>query len=185
MKDWKVKGTLLVDYVRMIRRNKEKDWNKYLTPEDWAIINERILPSLWYPYETYRRTGWAAFHLIAGGNSNLVHEWGKISIAILTKGPYKSIVNDADPMLALDRFVMMRRQFFSFAAMEFEKAGEKHAKVRFAGAPDDPIMEAFNAQMTGAFEKMVEITGGKNPKVSFKATVKEGNTNTEFDIEWE
>ena len=185
MEDRRVKGTLILDYVRMVRRNKDKDWNKYLKPEDWEIINGRILPSLWYPYETYKRAGWAAFHLIAGGNYDLVHAWGKISVDLLTKGPYKSIISDQNPLRALEGFVNLRRQFFNFAAMEFEKVGEKYAKILFAGAPDDPVMEAFNSQMTGAFEKLVELTGGKNPKVSFKATIRDGSTSTEFHIKWE
>jgi hypothetical protein len=45
MSDEKVKGTMMIDQVRMIRGNKDKDWNKYLKPEDWNIINTKILPS--------------------------------------------------------------------------------------------------------------------------------------------
>ena len=45
MSDEKVKGTMMIDQVRMIRGNKDKDWNKYLKPEDWNKINTKILPS--------------------------------------------------------------------------------------------------------------------------------------------
>ena len=44
MSDEKVKGIMLVDQVRMIRGNKDKDWNKYLKPEDWNIINRNDTP---------------------------------------------------------------------------------------------------------------------------------------------
>ena len=50
MSDEKVKGTMMIDQVRMIRGNKDKDWNKYLKPEDWNIIKGMILPAAWYPY---------------------------------------------------------------------------------------------------------------------------------------
>ena len=67
MSDQKVKGTMLIDQVRMIRGNKDKDWNKYLTPEDLNIIKGRVLPAAWYPLETYKRCGRAVFQLLAGG----------------------------------------------------------------------------------------------------------------------
>jgi len=44
MSDEKVKGTMMIDQVRMIRGNKDKDWNKYLKPEDWNIINTKFFP---------------------------------------------------------------------------------------------------------------------------------------------
>ena len=185
MEDKRVKGTLLLDYVRMIRSNKDKDWGKYLTPEDLEIINGRILPSLWYPYETFRRAGMASFYVLGGGNTDTVRAWGKISMDILTKGVYKSIVADPDPMIGLERFVIMRRQFFNFAAMEFEKIGEKHVKVRLAGAPDDPSTDAYVAQLTGGLERLVELTGGKNPRITYINRPSSGLANTEFDIFWD
>jgi len=82
MDEKRVKGTLLLDYVCMIRANKDKDWQKYLKPEDWEIINGRILPSLWYPYETFERAGMATFYVLGGGNFDAVRAWGKISYRI-------------------------------------------------------------------------------------------------------
>jgi hypothetical protein len=185
MEKKRVKGTLLLDYVRMIRANKDKDWRKYLTPEDWEIINGRILPSLWYPYETFKRGGMAAFYLLGGGNLDAVRAWGKISMEYLTKGVYKSIVADPDPVMALERFVIMRRQFFNFVAMEFEKIGEKHVKIILAGAPDDSSIDAYGAQLAGGLERLVELTGGKNPHIKYINRPSAGESNTEFDISWD
>lgn len=47
MDELKVKGTVLLDYVRLIKAVKDKNWDKYLTDADKQIINGRILPSLW------------------------------------------------------------------------------------------------------------------------------------------
>ncbi len=49
MAERKVKGTMVVDQVKLIRGNKSMNWSKYLKPEDWEAINKRILPSEWYP----------------------------------------------------------------------------------------------------------------------------------------
>lgn len=34
-----VKGTMLVDFVRMIRANKDRNWDAYLEEGDWETIN--------------------------------------------------------------------------------------------------------------------------------------------------
>lgn len=44
-----VKGTLLVDYVKAIKGNKDREWDKWLEPEDWELIEGNVLPSQWYP----------------------------------------------------------------------------------------------------------------------------------------
>ena len=53
----KVKGSLFVDYVRMIKGNKDIDWGKYLTAEDMAFLDEPVADSEWYPFETFERMG--------------------------------------------------------------------------------------------------------------------------------
>jgi hypothetical protein len=60
-----------MDQVRLIRGNKDHEWDSYLKPEDWEIITQDILPSAWYPLETYQRCGWAVFNILGGGDPNL------------------------------------------------------------------------------------------------------------------
>ena len=74
----KVKGTMLIDQVRMIRGNKDKDWRNYLTSEDWAIVKGMVMPASWYPVETYKRCGRDVFKVFAGGNTDIVRLSGKM-----------------------------------------------------------------------------------------------------------
>jgi len=185
MPDKKVKGSILLDYIRMVKGNKDKDWDKYLTPEDWEIVNGRVLPSVWYSFETFQRCGLAAFHLLADGNIDIVRAWGRISMEQFTKGVYKSVIADPDPMKALDRFVRLRIQFFDFAELELEKVGEKHAKIRVAAVRDEEGNEPYCAQLMGGFERLVELAGGANPKITIESKQWEGAPGTEFNITWE
>jgi hypothetical protein len=59
LNDKKVKGSILVDFVRMIRNFKNLDWNRYLKPEDWEVINSLILSTKWYPLGTYSKCSYA------------------------------------------------------------------------------------------------------------------------------
>jgi len=69
--------------------------------------------------------------------------------------------------------------------MELEKVAPKHAKVKLAGAPDDPSMDAYVAQLTGGFERLVELTGGRNPRIKSANQPSGGESHTEFDITWD
>src|SRR5690349_436248 len=73
----RVKGTLFVDYVRMLRANKEADWSRYLQPGDLEFLSQRIDPSGWYPMESFERMGVAILAEVARGELELVREWGR------------------------------------------------------------------------------------------------------------
>ncbi len=44
-----VKGTVLTDLVKIVRKERQLGWDDYLQPEDWDIINGDILATQWYP----------------------------------------------------------------------------------------------------------------------------------------
>ncbi len=63
--DRRVRGVLFVDYVRMIRSNKQVDWGRYLSADDLRWLNARIDPDGWYPMESFERFGIAILHEVA------------------------------------------------------------------------------------------------------------------------
>ena len=178
---------MLLGYVRIIRGNKDKDWDKHLEPEDWEVINNRILPSLWYPFETYKRCGMATFHLIAEENLDLVRLWGKASIDQFLE-VYKTIAEAPDPFIALERYIMLRGALFNFEMfeMKIEKVDEKHMKVHANSFdPNDSAYESYTAQLIGSSERIIELTGGKNPKLVLESKEWEGAPETVIDCTWE
>jgi hypothetical protein len=185
MSDKKVKGTVLLDQVRMIRGNRDKDWNQYLKPEDWQIINGRILPSVWYPLELYQRCGWAVFKLIAGGNLDLVRAYGRIRGKELFGDIYKAVILSQDPEKALERYNIISTQMYNFLKIKSEKVGEKHLQVTISYDRNDQTYEVHIYQVWGQFEQLLEMAGGKNVKVALIAREWKGDPNTIFDIRWE
>jgi len=186
MGERKVKGSILLDYIRMIKANRDKDWNKYLKPEDWEIVNGRVLPSVWYPLETFQRCGLATFHVLGGGKLENVRAWGKISMSQLVGNIYKSMIADADPLKAVERFSIMRSQFFNFSSFELQKMAEKHVKVSFTyDVNDKEGTEAYSAQLQGMIEQLLILAGAKNPKVDLNMREWKGDPVTEFDVKWE
>ena len=185
MSDEKVKGIMMVEQVRMIRGNKNLDWNKYLEPQDWKIINSKILPSAWYSLDTYRRCGKAVFQLLAGGNADIVRLRDRMRGKELFETTYKHIVSERSMMNALRSFVTMYGQIFNVSPVGFQEIAAKHAAVSHDYDHSDPGNLPFCYQLMGHLDTLVEMTGGKNGKIERVKKLWEGAHSTVFDIQWE
>jgi uncharacterized protein (TIGR02265 family) len=185
MEEKKVKGTMLLDFVKMVKVHKNLDWNKHLKPEDWEIINSIILPSKWYPLDFFRRCSTAAFDLLAGGNLDLARANGQMMAKHLFETTYKSILQTKDPMRALSHFVTNYATLFNFSMLKLEKVDARHAKVMHDYDAREKGTAPYCHQMQGMFETMIQMTGGTNGKVVLAAKQWEGAPATIFDISWE
>ncbi len=188
----KVKGTVLLDYVRLIRDNKDKDWDKYLTDEDWEIINRRVLPSLWYPVESVTRCGKAVFYEIAGGDLNTVKQFGKFNAdTLFSKGTYKStldmvIQKGGGVAEFIERYANMSPTFSNFIKHSVEKISEKHLKFHVdLDKKLGDVLEPFSFQLAGTIERLAELAGGKNVKVDVKVDTEADPPTADFDVTWE
>ncbi len=184
MKEKKVKGSLLAIQARFIRANKDKDWDKYLKQEDWDIISGRVLPSVWYPLDTFERCGVAVFELMAGGDLKVIRAMGKESTEMLVKGIYKMLPTESGPARALSELVNFIRLVFNFGEWRLEKLDEKNVKIIFVFGESSPGIELFCNLMMGAFEGMIEMGGGKNCSINFAVREWERDPETIFDIKW-
>lgn len=185
MPDRKVKGTMLIDQVKMIRGNKDRDWSKLVKPEDWALINGRILDFAWYPLELYQRWGWATFQVLAGGSTDLARMRGKLRGQELFRNVYSNLLHGQDPMRALDRFVNIYGLLFNFSSLRFEKVAAKEARVYHDYDPNDPTNVPYCYQLMGHIDALVEMSGGRNGGVELVAAQWSGAPETVFRIMWE
>ena len=49
-----VKGTMVKLMVNVVRANESGDYEKLFTDDAKELVSQRILDSIWYPYEIYR-----------------------------------------------------------------------------------------------------------------------------------
>ena len=192
MGDYKIKGTVLLDYIRIIRSNPDRNWDKYLKKEDWEVVNSRVLPSMWYPYGLFFRTGKAVFEEIAAGNLQIAKQFGKANAETLFKGAYKSML---DSILAqgggvvrfLERYASLSLSLFNFITVNLEEITEKNVKLTIDVEMDatEMLAEPYFNQLAGTVESLVTMSGGKNPKVVFISKYWENDPNTVYDVSWD
>jgi len=166
----KVKGALLLEYARLIRANKDKDWKKYFTEEDSKVIFGTVLPNAWYPIEIVERAGEAVFKEIAQGKLENAWLWGKFVLEDIGNRFYRNLIRYQDPLGSLERIKTFIQQWYLFDDPKFpfiEVQQEAPNRVKMTIRYDRPFaaFEAYVHQLAGEFERIVELNGGKEIKV--------------------
>lgn len=178
-----VKGTLFVDYVRMLRSRKDIDWARYLEPEDLPFLSQRIALEGWYPMATFERFGLAILAEITRDDLFLARAWGRMSAEFLVTDNEQLLVSD-DPRESLMRVLVFRKSFFDFEVVSIPQLTDGHATihVHYGMAPRAEQAAAF--QTLGFFGRLVELSGAAGVMTQMTQRSWEGDPATEFTIDW-
>lgn len=179
----RVKGTLFVDYVRMLRGHKGVDWSKHLLPEDLSFLVQRIEPDAWYPMASFERMGLAILEEVAHGDLETVRAFGRISIDWLVQ-KHAQLVAAGDPRDTLMRFQVLRRGFFDYPALEMTSVSDGEATLVVSYGMSSAAEEAASWQTLGFFERLLEVAGGSQIEAWFSAKSWSGAPRTEVQLRW-
>jgi len=155
-----------MEYARLIRDNKDRDWKKYLNQEDLEIINGIVLPNCWYPLTAYEHAGHAIFSEIGQGKLENARVWGGFVIEDLCNRFYHHLVRFKDPAAAIERCRTFWSKWFQFddpgfSAIEVEKVSPTEVKVKIRHDHPFDFFEAYSHQCAGTFARVAELNGGK------------------------
>jgi hypothetical protein len=178
-----VKGTLFVDYVRMLRGHKGIDWSMHLAPEDVSFLVQRIEPETWYPMESFERMGLAILAEIAHDDLETVRSFGRVSIDWLCQQEPR-LLAAGDPLDTLMRFRVLRQGFFDYPALEIAAASDGEASIRVGYGMGARAEEAASWQTLGFFERLLEVAGGRNVQAWFSTRVWAGDASTMIELRW-
>ncbi len=179
----RVKGTLFVDYVRMLRGHKGVDWSTHLAPEDLSFLVQRIEADAWYPMESFERMGIAILEEIAHGNLETVRSFGRFSIDWLCEKEPRLLAH-GDPLDSLMRFRVLRQGFFDYSALEIAQASDGEATIRVGYGMGARAEEAASWQTLGFFERLLEVAGGREVKAWFSKRSWTGDPTTTIELRW-
>ncbi len=180
----RIKGSLFIDYVRMIRKTKEVEWSKYLLQEDMVFLDERILPSKWYPLESFERMADAVFRELAKGDLEVSRFWGRASLDALLN-IYNFIIVEGDPSTSLQNLATIRSSFFDFDAIEVQMLSDNHVHVSIDITTNKNLEQAEAYQTLGSYERLIELAGGNTVRCEFYQKSWENDDNTIIELNWE
>ncbi len=179
----RVKGTLFVDYVRMLRMHKDVDWSTQLDTADLALMRSRIEPGAWYPMESFERFGLVILNVIAGGDLALVREFGRASVDwILLDEP--GLLAERDPRETLMRFHVLRQSFFDYSALDVRGLTDREACIAIDYQMGPAAEEAAALQTLGFFERLLERAGAGAVSAHFSSMRWEDAPRTVLELRW-
>ncbi len=179
----RVKGTLFVDYVRMLRAQKNTDWSRHLAPEDLSYLVQRIDADQWYPMGTFERMGLAMLTELSP-DLETIRAWGRWQVDGLCR-IHSELVAHGDARDTLMRFRVLRAGFFDYEALTVAELADGDATLFISYGMSARAEEAASWQTLGFFERLVEVAGATNVLAWFenKSWTSEGRTR--IRIRWE
>lgn len=178
-----VRGILFVDYVRMLRAQKEQRWSDNLTAEDRWFLATKIAPDAWYPMATFERMGNEILHTVAHDEMFPVQLWGRFQAKRLQQA-YPDLLAPGDPIETLNRFRVMRETFFDFDALQVPMLLEDEANIVIRYYMGTPAEEAACFQTMGFFEGLLELAGAKDVHASFRERAWANALRTLLVVRW-
>jgi hypothetical protein len=178
-----VKGSLFVDYVRMLRGHKGVDWTAHLPPEDIAFLQARIDPGGWYPMDSFERLGNVILRFVARGDLQAVRMWGRFSVDAL-RFANPALLAAGDPIETVNRFRVLRATFFDFEALDVLMLHDDEAQIAVRYHMGDMAEEAASMQTLGFFERLLELAGARDIEATFTARSWAGAPRTVLALHW-
>ena len=178
-----VRGVLFLDYVRMLRAQKQIDWAQHLPPDDLAYLSTRIEPDAWYPMATFERFGNEILRHVARGELFPVQLWGRYSAAQL-RAANPTLLAPKDPLESINRFRVLRATFFDFTALEIPMLHDDEAHVVVRYHMGMPAEEAAAYQTMGFFEGLLELAGARDVRAKFVERSWAGDPRTLLELGW-
>lgn len=167
----------------MLRICKDVDWSKHLTEVDLAFLSQRIEALGWYPMETFERMGLAILAELTHGALEPVRAWGRASIDGLCVA-HPALLVQGNPKESLVRFQSMRRNFFDFSGIELTQVGDTQATSEIAFFMCPKAEEAAVWQTLGFFDRLLELSGGRDVEVTCTEKSWEGAPKTRAALSW-
>jgi hypothetical protein len=169
---YRVKGSMVIDFAKMIKANHDKPWQKYLDLDDMQTLNSMIIPLAWSPLKVFRKAGFAVFEVFGKKDPEAAREWGRNMVRKIPDEIYNSFFDKNDPARALRNYVNVNRSTFSFLRPRFSEAGPGAARIGLHGAPEVkkefPELDLLGLILSGSVEELIIKNGGVNPQVSAK-----------------
>jgi len=178
-----VRGVLFLDYVRMLRSQKNVDWTKHLADSDLPYLHSHIDPDAWYPMASFERMGNAILATVTRGELFPVQLWGRYSAAQL-RSANPMLLAPNDPPETLSRFRVMRETFFDFNALEVPMLHDDEAHIVVHYYMGMPAEEAAAYQTLGFFEGLLELAGAKDVRADFQDRSWDGDARTLLVLRW-
>jgi len=181
----KLKGSALIDYLKIIRANPDLDWSEYLLAEDFEQLDQMVLPSSWYPAGLFERMGIAIFHLVSNESMEVVRNFGRI-MADKMSDENPGLVVAGGPGATLNRYLAIQERSYSFEV--FTKSGQAPGRMAVhidTGKDADPrAVPLLVCASKSTMERLLELSGAEGIAIRQVESSLTGADRNSLEIKW-
>ena len=179
-----VKGSVLVDYVKLMRASPQLPWADHLSPEELKQLQEMILPASWYPVELFQRLGLAVFRLISKESYEVVHGYGRF-LAEQMNAQNPGLVVKGRPKDTLNKYQVIQDRLISYKAIEIKEQGPGRLIFQANFLPQDEAIQLYMEVTAATMARLIEFSGGRNVRARLLEGMWQGANSNAMEVTWE
>ncbi|MFX1275620.1 MAG: hypothetical protein ACFFBP_11705 [Promethearchaeota archaeon] len=179
-----VKGTALKDIIIGIRSDKAHidEYNKILSDEAKDLLNQRILTSIWYPYNIYIELYDALIKVIAKNNTKTVIQWGREFGIKAMNTIYRNLIAEGDVKKLIQKYPRFQRMMYNFGTLTIEWLSNNEILITSRDF-ENKFKMIFYSNM-GWMQGAIEICIKKMVNYEFLKKSWEGDDETQYKLYW-
>ena len=177
-----VKGSMFLIFAKVINADKKGTYDKYLTDQDKAVLSKLVLPSNWYPFETYKNCFLAVSQVVVNNNPEKLKDWGRDFAESTLTTIYKSLLLKKDAQSALDAYKLQLKNQFNFGKVDSEMVSENEMIITIEDF--DNTFEPWFHVAIGWLERLIQLVIKKPVRSEFLKRSWQGGPATVFKMNW-
>jgi len=177
-----VKGTMFKLIIKAIRADKSGKFENILSEKTKEFINQRILDSIWYPFELYKECFNALCKISAQEKSEILIEWGRVESEKLMTRIYSQAISEGNLTTAMEKYARFHKMVFNFGEIQSELITTNQIIVNYKNF--EPDFKNFYYIAIGWIDKFIQLCIAKRPHYEFLMKSWEGDDFTQFKLFW-
>lgn len=153
-----------------------------LTEDDRKIMGGNLLPSIWYPLNTFANFLKAEVDILYNGDKTKLRKGSEEVVSNQLKGIYRFFVKLGSPAFIVGRIGSVHNSYFQGIELEKEISDGKFVGRYFGYKADEDVFEEV---IIGFYKKALEISGAKNITAKFDIPIHEGKEFAQIVVTWE
>ena len=179
-----VKGSVIIDYLKIIRANPDLPWSDHLLPGDLEQLGQMILPASWYPVDLFQRMGQAIFKLVSKENYQVVRSFGR-ALADRLNAENPSLVVPGKGLDTVKKYLAIQGRLYSFEVFKLGELDPGRMVIHIQTSPEDKEDRLLVEAVSGTILRLIELAGGKNAEIKILKASWKGDDRISLEIAWE
>lgn len=183
MKERLVKGSNVLDVVRLLKNHEKEHELPELGEREQTALRRRITPTTWYSLQTFDALLQCAHRYVFDGSEAAGQQMGRKFAERLITGDAEGVVRSGQVVETLQLMVPRWHEHFNFGAIKVSAHGAHGARIQLSGYPD---MSACHGHcIVGWSMEAAERAGARNARPKIEERPWMHNSVLTYSLLWD